>query len=84
MQDARAHGIEFSFGSVLEFSLFKLDENDNPTAIAYDNAEYMDIAPADKGENIRRQICLNLEQMCITPESSHHKEGPGQKSMNIN
>ena len=28
----------------------------------------MDIAPEDKGENIRREICLTLEQMGIHPE----------------
>ncbi len=38
----------------------------------------MDIAPEDKGVNIRREVCLTLEQMGIQPESSHHEEGPGQ------
>ena len=37
----------------------------------------MDIAPEDRGENIRREVCLTLEQMGIQPESSHHEEGPG-------
>ena len=83
VEDAKAQGIEFSFGSALEFYLFKLDENDNPTTNAYDNAGYMDIAPEDKGENIRRQICLTLEQMGITPESSHHEEGPGQNKIDF-
>ena len=83
VEDAKKQGIEFSFGSALEFYLFKLDENDNPTTIPYDNAGYMDIAPEDKGENIRRQICLHLEQMGITPESSHHEEGPGQNKIDF-
>lgn len=83
VKDAKQQGIEFSFGSALEFYLFKLDENDNPTTIAYDNAGYMDIAPQDKGENIRRQICLHLEQMGIMPESSHHEEGPGQNKIDF-
>ena len=72
-----------SFGSALEFYLFKLDENDNPTTIPYDTAGYMDIAPEDKGENIRRQICLHLEQMGITPQNSHHEEGPGQNKIDF-
>ena len=43
----------------------------------------MDIAPEDKGENIRRQICLHLEQMGITPQNSHHEEGPGQNKIDF-
>lgn len=81
--DAAKAGIEFSFGSELEFYLFKLDENGNPTKEPYDEAGYMDIAPDDKGENIRREICLNLEQMGIRPESSHHEEGPGQNEIDF-
>lgn len=66
-----------------EFYLFKLNEAGNPTKIPYDEAGYMDIAPEDKGENIRREICLTLEQMGIRPESSHHEEGPGQNEIDI-
>ena len=43
----------------------------------------MDIAPEDRGENIRREICLTLEQMGIRPESSHHEEGPGQNEIDF-
>ena len=43
----------------------------------------MDVAPEDKGENIRREICLTLEQMGIRPESSHHEEGPGQNEIDF-
>ena len=67
----------------MEFYLFKLDENGDPTKIPYDNAGYMDIAPDDKGENVRREICLALEQMGIHPESSHHEEGPGQNEIDF-
>lgn len=81
--DAKAAGIEFSFGSELEFYLFKLDEKGNPTKEPYDEAGYMDIAPDDRGENVRREICLMLEQMGIRPESSHHEEGPGQNEIDF-
>lgn len=43
----------------------------------------MDVAPEDKGENIRREICLNLIDMGIQPESSHHEEGPGQNEIDF-
>ncbi len=75
--------ISFSVGAEVEFYLFKLDENGNPTKTPFDNGGYMDIAPEDKGENIRREICFTLEQMGITPEASHHEEGPGQNEIDF-
>ena len=60
---AEALGYGFTFGSEIEFYLFQLDENGEPTRRPYDNAGYMDIAPQDKGENVRREISLILEQM---------------------
>lgn len=78
---AKKRGYEFYFGSEIEFYLFKTDENGNPTGQPYDYAGYMDIAPEDKGENVRREICLTLERMGIRPESSHHEEGPGQNEI---
>ncbi len=81
--DAAERGYFFSFGAEMEFYLFKLDEKGEPTKQPYDNAGYMDIAPDDKGENIRREICLMLEQMGIQPESSHHESGPGQNEIDF-
>ena len=80
---ASAAGYEFSFGSETEFYLFRLDENGESTRIPYDRAGYMDIAPDDRGENVRREICLTLEQMGISPESSHHESGPGQNEIDF-
>lgn len=82
-EDAEAEGISFAFGSEMEFYLFKCDENGEATNIPYDNAGYMDVAPEDKGENVRREICLTLERMGINPESSHHEEGPGQNEIDF-
>ena len=83
IEDARNEGYSFDFGAEQEFYLFNLDENGQPTKIPYDHAGYMDIAPEDRGENIRREICLTLEQMGIMPESSHHEEGPGQNEIDF-
>ncbi len=83
VQDAEKAGIHFYFGAEQEFYLFKLNDLGEPTKSPYDNAGYMDIAPDDKGENIRREICLTLEQMGIYPESSHHEEGPGQNEIDF-
>lgn len=81
--DAERAGCDFSFGAEQEFYLFRLDQNGEPTKDPYDHAGYMDIAPDDRGENIRREICLTLEQMGIIPESSHHEDGPGQNEIDF-
>ena len=83
VQKAEDSGYQFFFGAEQEFYLFKLNENGEPTKEPYDQAGYMDIAPEDKGENIRREVCLTLEQMGIRPESSHHEEGPGQNEIDF-
>ena len=70
-------------GTECEFYLFKTDENGDPTTVPHDNGGYLDIAPIDKGENIRREICLCLEEMGIKPESSHHEQGPGQNEIDF-
>ena len=80
---ASEEGLQFSFGTEQEFYLFRSDDFGEPTMIPYDHAGYMDIAPEDKGENIRREICLTLEQMGIHPESSHHEQGPGQNEIDF-
>ena len=83
VEDAKKSGYTFAFGAEQEFYLFELDEKSKPTKIPYDEAGYMDLAPEDRGENIRREICLTLEQMGIRPESSHHEEGPGQNEIDF-
>lgn len=83
VRKAAQKGISVNIGSEFEFYLFKTDEDGNSTKIPFDNAGYMDVAPDDKGENIRREICLNLYDMGIRPESSHHEEGPGQNEIDF-
>ena len=81
--DAGTAGYTFAFGIEQEFYLFKLDDEGHPTRVPCDQAGYMDMAPDDKGENVRREICLMLEQMGICPESSHHEDGPGQNEIDF-
>lgn len=76
-------GISVNFGSEFEFYLFKQDENGENTYIPLDQAGYMDIAPLDKGENVRREICLTLSEMGIDPEVSHHEMGHGQNEIDF-
>ncbi len=83
VSDAAEAGLTFYFGAEQEFYLFELDEKNMPTKIPYDNAGYMDIAPEDKGEIVRREICLTLSEMGIRPECAHHEEGPGQNEIDF-
>lgn len=76
-------GFNCELGIDSEFYLFKTDEEGYPTKNAHDSAGYFDIAPLDKGENVRREICLTLEEMGIKPLSSHHEKGPGQNEINF-
>ena len=77
------HDLRCDIGAECEFYLFKLDENGNPTDTPLDRAGYFDIAPADGGENVRREICQTLETMGIQPERSHHEQGPGQNEIDF-
>ncbi len=80
---AKKEGLSFAFGNEMEFYLLKTDDDGKVLNEPHDDAGYMDIAPEDKGENVRREICLTLEQMGIIPESSHHEEGPGQNEIDF-
>jgi glutamine synthetase len=84
MKAAVSAGYCFRFGTSCEFTLFRNDENGIPTKIPHDNAGYCDTAPDDKGENIRRDVCLTLEQMGIHPVSSRHESGCGQHEIDFN
>ena len=83
VKEAKSMGLTVQFGTEFEFYLFKTDENGNRTNIPFDNAGYMDVAPEDKGENVRREICLTLLEMGINPESSLHLDGPGQNEIDF-
>ena len=82
-EDMRRLGYSVKIGTECEFYLLRQDENGLPTKIPHDNASYLDIAPLDKGENVRRQICLTLEEMNMRPEASHHEQGPGQNEIDF-
>ncbi|MCL2093367.1 MAG: glutamine synthetase family protein [Treponema sp.] len=76
-------GYTCKVGSECEFYLFKTDEQGDPTLRPFDRGGYLDLLPLDKGENIRREICLTLAEMRIRPEASHHEQGPGQNEIDF-
>lgn len=81
--DAADMGIECDIGAEFEFYLFRTGEDGLPTKTPIDRAGYMDMAPEDAGELVRREICLTLAEMGIRPESSHHELGPGQNEIDF-
>ncbi|CAI8810054.1 MULTISPECIES: type I glutamate--ammonia ligase [Bacillus] len=74
---------EFNLGPEPEFFLFKVDEKGNPTLELNDNGGYFDLAPMDLGENCRRDIVLELEEMGFEIEASHHEVAPGQHEIDF-
>lgn len=66
-----------------EFFLFHTDENGIPTIVTHERAGYMDVGPVDLGENARRDMVLNLEEMGFEIESSHHEKAPAQHEIDF-
>ncbi|MDE5756501.1 MAG: glutamine synthetase family protein [Clostridia bacterium] len=77
----RLDGYSCEMGTKCEFYLFDLNEKGEPTKTPHDTGSYLDVAPLDKCENARREICLSLEEMGMNPKSSCHKHGPGQNEI---
>src|SRR5690606_6748511 len=63
--------------------LFKLDASGEPSLELNDNGGYFDLAPMDLGENCRRDIVLELEEMGFEIEASHHEVAPGQHEIDF-
>jgi glutamine synthetase len=74
---------DFNLGPEPEFFLFKLDEKGEPTLELNDAGGYFDFAPIDLGENCRRDIVLELEEMGFEIEASHHEVAPGQHEIDF-
>lgn len=73
----------FNIGPEPEFFLFKMDENGEPSLELNDKGGYFDLAPTDLGENCRRDIVLELEDMGFEIEASHHEVAPGQHEIDF-
>lgn len=83
LEQAKKAQIEIRCGNEYEFYLFQLDEKGKATKTPLDHAGYMDIAPFDQGEDVRRQICHYMMEMGMEPEASHHEQGPGQNEIDF-
>ncbi|WP_320128947.1 glutamine synthetase family protein [uncultured Sphaerochaeta sp.] len=83
IREAALDGYKMGIGPECEFYLFKNGEDGMPTMTPLDRGTYLDVAPVDKGENVRREICLMLQQMGFYTERSHHESGPGQNEVDF-
>lgn len=83
LNEAVRHDVYFNMSTQFEFYLFLQDSMGNNTWRPLDYAGYMDVAPEDKGENVRREICLTLGQMGLQPQASYHQAGPGQNEIDF-
>lgn len=76
-------GYTMEIGPECEFFLFQTDDHGGPTTETIDEAGYFDLGPLDQGEATRREVCLNLEELGFTVESSHHEMAPGQHEIDF-
>lgn len=83
LKEAADMGYEFHVGPECEFFLFHTDEEGRPTTNTHENASYFDVGPIDLAENVRRDIVLNLEDMDIEVEASHHELSPAQHEIDL-
>jgi glutamine synthetase len=83
IKEAEEMGYSFEVGPECEFFLFHTDDNGNPTTVTHEKAGYFDIGPIDLGENARRDMVLNLEEMGFEVEESHHEVSAGQHEIDF-
>ncbi len=76
-------GYSMNVGPECEFFLFQTDGEGKPTTITHDDGGYFDLAPIDKGEDARRDMCLTLEEMGFEIEASHHEVAEGQHEIDF-
>ena len=76
-------GYTFDVGPECEFFLFHTDENGLPTTLTHEKAGYFDLGPVDLGENARRDMVMNLEDMGFEIEASHHEVAPAQHEIDF-
>ncbi len=81
--EAREMGLTFKADPEFEFFLFELDDEGQPTTKTHETAGYFDLAPADQGENVRRDIIMNLEDLDFNITSSHHEISPAQHEIDF-
>lgn len=83
LAEATQMGYSFNAGPECEFFLFQTGPGGEPTTHTHDKAEYFSLAPVDRGEDARQDICLALEEMGFEIEASHHENAAGQHEIDF-
>lgn len=83
LKEAEDMGYSFNVGPECEFFLFQTDSDGKPTVRPSDQGGYFDLGANDMGENVRRDICLTLEDMGFEIEASHHEVAFGQHEIDF-
>ena len=83
LKDLTKKGFTAMLGPEAEFFLFQRDENGCATTKTHDSGGYFDLAPIDLGEECRRQIVNDLEEMGFEIEAAHHEVAPGQHEIDF-
>ncbi len=83
VKEAADMGYTLNAGPEAEFFLFKRDEHAKPTLETHDDGYYYDVAPVDKGEDIRAQMVDVLQKMGFEIEASHHEAAQGQHEIDF-
>ena len=83
LAEAAQMGYSFNAGPECEFFLFQTGPGGEPTTHTHDKAEYFSLAPVDRGEDARQDICLALEEMGFEIEASHLENAAGQHEIDF-
>jgi glutamine synthetase len=83
IEEAKKMNFTMQVGPEMEFFLFKLDAEGNPTTELTDRGGYFDFAPLDRAQDVRRDIDYALESMGFHIEASHHEVAPSQHEIDF-
>lgn len=83
LKKAEDMGYTLKVGPEMEFFVYPTDDYGNVNTDTGELAGYFDLAPLDRGENVRRDIVMNLEDMEIEVESSYHEHAPNQHEIDL-
>ncbi len=80
---AAKKGLHMMAGPEAEFFLLPKDGDGRIVEKTHDSGAYFDLAPVDRGEEVRRDIVHHLETMGFEVEAAHHEVAPGQHEIDF-
>ncbi|EKP94200.1 type I glutamate--ammonia ligase [Thermaerobacter subterraneus] len=81
--EAAEMGYVMNVGPEPEFFLFDRAAAEQARPATLDHAGYFDLAPVDKGEEVRAEIVLTLQEMGFEIEAAHHEVAPSQHEIDF-